>query len=112
MALTIDEIRDAQESDPFCQKIRKRLEKGERYSFLEDDSGLVIHVVPLDGRSQMVVPPPFRQRTLHLAHCTPVSGHPGISRHFYTMRKDMTGPRWLLTLRECPRNAMPAPTSE
>ena len=60
---------------------------------MEDDRGLVIHVAPLDGRHQMVIPPPLRQRALHLAHYTPASGHPGISRQFYTMRKDMYWPQ-------------------
>ena len=88
-AITIDEIRDAQEADSFCQKIRKRLEKVERCSFMEDDRGLVIHVAPLDGHQQIVIPPPLRQRALHLAHYKPASGHPGISHQSDTMRKDM-----------------------
>lgn len=90
--LTIDEIREAQLADPLSQKTRSAISQGKQTPYTEDDRGLIVRVAPVDHSIQIFIPEALRPRALYLAHYTPVSGHPGISRQYYTMRRTFYWP--------------------
>ena len=86
-AVTLEEVREAQESDPECKVLREIIGKRREMPFIEDERGLLFRVAEADGILQVFVPQKLCQRLLHLAHHAPLAGHPGITRQFYTMRR-------------------------
>ncbi len=58
----------------------------------EDERGVLVRIAKLDGTAQAPVPEPLRQRLLYLAHHTRLAGHPGITRMFYTLRRNFFWP--------------------
>ena len=90
--VTIDQIRKAQHDDQDCQRVQKRIEEGVRTPYIEDERGLLVRISPKDGAVQILVPKELRQKVLFLAHYTPVAGHPGVSKQYYTMRQTFYWP--------------------
>lgn len=85
--ITLEEIRESQERDKACHLIREQITNNRPSSYVEDDRGLITRVAPLDKTVQILVPESLRQRVLFLSHHTPVAGHPGITKQFYTLRR-------------------------
>lgn len=90
--ISINELREAQLSDTVCQKIRADIAKGEKSPYSEDHRGLLVRIAPTDRSVQIFVPVQLRPRALCLSHNTPVAGHPGVSRQYYTMRRTFYWP--------------------
>ena len=103
-ALTIDEIREAQLNDPECTDARRRMAVGEATPYKEDERGLIVRVADIDGTIQILVPLGLRQRVLYLSHYTPLAGHPGITKPFYTMRQTFYWPSMSADVRKVSQN--------
>ena len=85
--VTLDEVRHAQEDDDDCIAVRAGWEACEASPYVEDERGLICRRSPIDGALGVYVPQSLHPRVLYLAHHTPVAGHPGITRQYYTMRQ-------------------------
>ena len=100
----MDDIRSAQASDKECQAIRAKWNAGTPTQYKEDERGLIVRIAPIDGAVQVFVPRELRQRVLFLAHHTPVAGHPGVTRQFYTMRQEFFWPAMAADIRSTSLN--------
>ena len=109
--LTLDEIREAQRSDSFCQTVLSR--QGSRdTAFFEDTDGVLKRHPRLDlVRAQIVLPETLRPRLLTLAHHSLPAGHPGQNRMYYTVRQTYYWPQMAADVaatvrncRKCARN--------
>ena len=105
LPLTIDEIREEQRLDDFCQTIIARQCKSDS-AFFEDSDGLLKrrpHREP--DLTQIVLPRSFRSRLLTLAHHSQLAGHPGQNRLYYTLRLTYYWPHMSVdiaaTVRDC-----------
>lgn len=99
--ITVDELLEAQSEDADCEKIMKIIGKTKDSDFEVDARGLIVRISPVDAAEQVVVPKKLRPRALYLGHHTPVAGHPGVSRQYYTMRRTMYWPNMMTDIREC-----------
>ncbi len=75
-AVTIEELLEAQGTDPECTAIRSELATNRATPYMEDERGLIVRVAEVDGRCQIFVPRRMRQRVLYLSHHTPLAGQP------------------------------------
>ena len=103
-AITLDEIRSAQAEDKECMIMRQKLESESCPPYYEDERGIIVRKAPIDGVVQIFLTRSLRQRALFLAHHTPVAGHPGITRQFYTMRQQFFWPSMAADIRNVSRN--------
>ena len=99
--ITIDELLKAQAEDGECQRYAALAASGRDRDFVIDERGLIVRLAPVDGARQVIIPKSLRARALHLAHHTPVAGHPGVSRQYYTMRRSMYWPSMIADVRSC-----------
>ncbi len=99
-AITIEEVLEAHENDPEFRAIRRELDGCRNTPFIEDERGLIIRVAEVDGICQIFVPRKLRQRIFHLVHHTPLAGHPGMTRQFYTMRSEWYWPAMIVDIRK------------
>ena len=99
--ITVDELLAAQAEDEECQRYAALAASADAHDYVIDERGLVTRVSPVDGSRQLFIPKPHRARALHLAHHTPVAGHPGVSRQYYTMRRSMYWPAMITDIRAC-----------
>lgn len=60
----------------------------------KDDRGIIVRIATFDNAVQILCPSSMRQKVLFLAHFTPISGHPGISKQYYTQRRTFYWQRW------------------
>ena len=100
--VTVEELLAAQINDTNCEEIRERMARGEDIlPLLDDGRGLIMHLAPIDGTKQILVPPgDLRTRLLHLAHHTSTSGHPETTKELYTMRKTSYCPSMIEDIRK------------
>ena len=90
--VTSDELLTAQEEDPFCQE--KAISVGDPKSQFElDRYGFLVRRSRLDFTWAKVVPASLRDRILYLAHYMRLSGHQGIIRMYYTLRREFYWPQ-------------------
>lgn len=90
--ITLGEVRQAQEEYQECKIIRSNIQENRDTIFLVDERGLIVRIAEADGIYQIFVPRKLRHHILHLAHHTPLAGHPGITRQFYIMRSQWYWP--------------------
>ena len=85
------------------------LDKGVTCPFKLDKRGLLVRTSPVDKSEQIVVPEDLRSRVLFLAHFPRMSGHPGGTRMFSTLRRQYYWPSMAMdvhaTVRGCPECA-------
>jgi len=99
--ITVHELMTAQAEDEECQKILKTIKANPDSDYEVDERGLIVRVAPVDASVQVIIPKKLRARALFLGHHTPVAGHPGVSRQYYTMRRTMYWPQMSNDIREC-----------
>ena len=87
LLIAADEVLDAQLNKEECRSNRVAIEKGVARGYKVDGSGIVSLIALSDGSVQYYIPEVLHARALHLAHHTPVGGHPGVSKQYYTMRR-------------------------
>ena len=63
-----------------------------------------MRIAETDGTLQIFVPLKIRQRVLYLSHYTPLAGHPGITKQFYTMRQTFYWPGMVADIRKTLQN--------
>jgi Integrase zinc binding domain/Integrase core domain/RNase H-like domain found in reverse transcriptase len=102
-AITVIEMREAQETDDYCQSYRNK------EGWEEDSNGLLMRVSPLDNVAQIIVPQSMRERLLTLGHYPKSAGHPGGDRLFRTIRREFYWPAMAADCRafvsRCPSRA-------
>ena len=88
--LTIPEILESQRTDAFCQTVLSRQAlKLDTLSY-EDDDGLIRLQHPRQSDiKQIVMPESLRPRILKLAHYSRLTGHPGQTRMYQHVRRDI-----------------------
>ena len=93
-AITVEEMDEAQQADPECQKLREALAQNEDAlpCYGEDDRGLLARMSPWDYRVQVYVPKSLRERVLALSHYPKVCAHPGGSSMYANLRRDFFWP--------------------
>jgi RNase H-like domain found in reverse transcriptase/Integrase zinc binding domain/Integrase core domain len=91
-AITIDEMRAAQEADVDCVRMRGQM-ASPGSSLDEGGDGILVRVSPLDNRVQVVVPHALRERVLSLTNYPRSSVHPGGTRLFASLRRDFFWPQ-------------------
>ena len=100
--ITIDEILEEQAKDEECQRLGRLVSSHQAHDFDVDERGLLVrHIASGQGRTDLSYLSPLRARALYLAHYTPVAGHPGVSRQYYTMRRSMYWPKMVTDVRQC-----------
>ena len=90
--ITYDDLVQAQASDPDCLEFKRRLETDSSLLFAENDKGVFCGLAPKDHSEQIVLPKSLRERALLLGHYPRMSGHPGGSRMYQTMRRTFYWP--------------------
>jgi hypothetical protein len=83
--LSQDEIRDEQSRDLECQELGQQ--QGTSCVTDVNMEGILVRNAPLDGSKQIIVPLSLRPRLLRLEHFSVVSGHPGVSKMYPSMRR-------------------------
>jgi RNase H-like domain found in reverse transcriptase/Integrase zinc binding domain/Integrase core domain len=89
-AITVQEMREAQEKDEDCDRYRTL------DGYDEDDDGLLVRSSPLNGTSRVVVPKALRERVLTLGHYPNAAGHPGSNRLYRSIRREFFWPGLIL----------------
>jgi Integrase zinc binding domain/Integrase core domain len=90
-AITVGEMKTAQEGDSYCSSIMHSLDSLGCHEI--DAHGLLLRLSTLDHSAQVVVPQSMRDRVLSLAHNPKVSGHPGSGRLYAMLRKNFFWPQ-------------------
>lgn len=88
--ITLEELLREQLTDAFCAAIRSRLNGGEVLPFRLDDRGILVRTV--EAYEQIVIPHSLKSRVLHLAHYSQLSGHPGGTKLYLSLRRDFYWP--------------------
>ena len=100
--ITIDELLEEQAKDEEHLRLGRRLiSSNQARDYDHDERGLLARISPFDKAIQVFVPKTLRARALYLAHYTPVAGHPGVSKQYYTMRRGMYWPNMVTDARQC-----------
>ena len=99
--ITIDELIEEQAKDEECQRLGRLISSNQARDYDHDERGLLVRISPVDKAIQVFVPKNLRARALYLAHYTPVAGHPGVSKQYYTMRRGMYWPNMVTDVRQC-----------
>ena len=82
------ELLRAQATDEYCRSVLDRRNKLLGTRFFVDRYGVLRREDPQDpDNSQVIVPEVLRPRLLSLAHNSPMAGHPGQTRMYYTLRQ-------------------------
>lgn len=102
--ITVEELSASQATDEMFQEIRHRINSGNRDPYVEYQRGLFCCIAPLEGVFQILVPKDLRQKVLFLAHYTPVAGHPGVTRQYYTMRRTFYWPAMMRDIQSASSN--------
>ncbi len=100
--MTIEQLREAQEKDTYCTQLINSILHGscEPSTFLGGQRSNIVRRTHIDVTFQIYVPEgELRTRLLFLAHHTPLSGHPGIAKQFYTMRREVYWPTMIADIR-------------
>ena len=101
--VSVEELIQAQTSDPFCVRIRQRLNGGQQLPFEGNDEGLLCRRV--EQYQQIIVPPELRPRILHIGHHARLAGAPGGRKLYTTLRREYYWPTMALdcyaTVRNC-----------
>ena len=103
--ISLEEMLTAQLSDQFCSDIRRQLNGGGvPVPFGFNDDGLLCRQT--EDRNQIVVPHSLKPRVLHINHYSRLAGHPGGTKLYHTIRRDMYWPALAVdchaTVRRCP----------
>ena len=92
----------AQQSDPFCTDIRRKLNGGVVVAFGFDEDGILCRQV---SHQQIVIPHLLKARVLHIHHYARQSGHPGGRKLYNSLRRHMYWPAMAVdcyaTVRKC-----------
>jgi hypothetical protein len=80
-----EKIRDEQGRDLEFQELSQH--QGKSCVTYFNTEGILIRHAPLDGSKQIVVPLSLRPGLLRMGHFTVVSGHPGVSKMYASMRR-------------------------
>lgn len=87
--VSIDELVLAQYHDVKCQNLRQQLDEGQtrraKAHYKLDEDGLLVRTS--NGRDQILVPPPLRDRILSSFHGPVHAGHPGYRKLYYTISR-------------------------
>ena len=102
--ITIDELFGAQLNDPECQEAREQIDERSKTPYFIDERGLIVRVALIDETVQILVPARLRPRALYLHHYTPVAGHLGVTRQYYTMRNNLYWPKMAEKIRQTSQN--------
>ncbi len=101
-SISIEEYIEEQASDAWCRLIGAIVDAGPTTRLKRDDRGLLVRI---DLSHQVGVHPALRSRVLHLAHYPRLSGHPGTTRMYQTLRREFYWPSTALavlrTVRSC-----------
>lgn len=85
--ITVGEFPQEQADDPFCKQPTETA--GQPRSQCDHDGyGFLVQISALIGMPQPVVLSRLRARVLYLTHYSPLAGHPGGSRIYYTIRRE------------------------
>jgi Integrase zinc binding domain len=102
-AITVDELREAQTSDPDCQRFLSQTARADLFDL--NDDGILIRIARSDGSRQIVVPKVLVSLVLSLEHYPPAVGHPGAHKIFRTLRRSFFWPHMVEnvyeTVRQC-----------
>ena len=105
LPITRAEVLEAQKSDDFCQTVLSRQSARKDSKFFEDGGGLLRRKNPHHpDYPQIVLPASLRPRLLSLAHYHKLSGHPGQTRMYYTMRQRFYWPHMAADIQATVRN--------
>lgn len=99
--ISLEDLRQAQDTDPYCKQIRADIETSDAPRFDDNDVGVLVRVSPIDGSRAYVVPERLRQKILLLAHHSRLGGHPGINKMYYTLRQSFYWPNMMADIRRC-----------
>lgn len=70
--------------------MRRRIQEDSTYErFKKNEKGLVIRIAQVDGIEQTVTPRSLQERALFLAHTPLLAGHPGGSRMYQNLRRQV-----------------------
>ena len=105
LPITRAEVLEAQKSDDFCQTVLSRQSARKDSKFFEDGGGLLRRKNPHHpDYPQIVLPASLRPRLLSLALYHKLSGHPGQTRTYYTMRQRFYWPYMAADIQATVRN--------
>eukprot|EP00171_Calliarthron_tuberculosum_P008354 IDg8354t1 len=99
--LTVEELQQAQETDPLCQIAKADIDNNRPSPYVEDERGLIVRIASVDDAVQILCPVGLRQKVLFLSHYTPIAGHPGITKQYYSQRRSFYWPTMLADIRRC-----------
>lgn len=104
--LTIEEILREQQNDSFCIATRARMEKETDIPFIELQNGLLARRAKLDNAEQIVLPKSLQERALYFAHYPVLAGHPGGTRMYHNLRRQVFWPAMALDVYQTVRNCV------
>jgi Integrase zinc binding domain len=92
-----------QQSDDYCQSmLQLMMERETEYSV--DDRGLIVRLDPKTGRTQICIPKSLRERIMTLGHYPQIAGHPGGTRMYQNIRRELFWPRMAIDIHHFVQN--------
>lgn len=105
--ITREEILREQQSDGYCVKLRRKVIEDPTYPFAENDQGYLVRIAKIDKMEHIVLPKTLRERALYLAHYSALIGHPGRTRLYYNLRRQVYWPSMTMDVYSTVRNCIP-----
>ena len=93
----LDMVKEAQDKDEECVRIRMRMTEGEEVKFKEDSMGLL----RFENRVWVPLVPELREEILQEAHSTRYSIHPGSTKMYQDLRQHFWWPNLKGEVAEC-----------
>ena len=93
----LDRVKEAQDKDEECDRIRKRMTDGEEVKFKIDSMGLL----RFENRVWVPLVPELREEILQEAHSTRYSVHPGSTKMYQNLRQHFCWPNLKREVAEC-----------
>jgi len=85
-----DDVVEAQQADDYCFEMSTREERGTAKTFFRNNHHALYRPTPYGNH--LVIPKSLRERISTLEHHATEAAHPGMSRMYYTMRKEYYWP--------------------
>ena len=100
-----EELMKEQQLDVYCQSLLQRMEKIES-EYSVDDRGLMVRRDPKTDRTQIYIPESLRERIMTLGHYPQIAGHPGGTRMYQNLRREVFWPRMAIEIHQFVQNCL------
>lgn len=103
---TREDILREQQSGGYCVKIRRKISEYPTYPFAENEKGFLLRIAKIEKTEQVVLPKTLCERALYLPHQSTLVRHPGGTRLYYNLRRQVYWPSMTMDVYNAARNSV------